>query len=248
MSAIRRFILPVVVVFGSMLAFGGVVAGVAAAQGPDPSSEIADEVAGEGDSGSDGSSDDPGETGGEATEAASPGDEGGGDGGDDGEDATDGEEASSSTALPASCGSLFSASMRANVEGAGLALNPSWASGTNAADSIADSNLRSQLSGLTKLSCRWLNPAGGGEVGVDTTVASVTSSQATAINSRLASLGYSSITELGGVRYVWEVGYSADSYPQGESHLVRDGLYFATHWLNYGPSGYTADMVHNVFG
>ena len=150
--------------------------------------------------------------------------------------------------LPASCDSLFSASMRANVEGAGLALNPSWASGTNSADSITDGNLRSQLSGLPQLSCRWLNPEGGGEVGVDTTVAAVTSSQASAINSRLASLGYTSISELGGVRYVWEVGYSAESYPMGESHLVRDGLYFATHWLNYGPSGYTADMVHNVFG
>jgi hypothetical protein len=243
MSAIRRFILPVVVVFGSMLAFGGVVAGVAAAQGPDPSSEIADEVVGESDSDSDGSSDDEDEPDGESTEAATPGDEG-----EEGEEATDGGDAASSTPLPGSCDSLFSASMRANVEGAGLALNPAWADGTNSADSITDSNLRSQLSGLPQLSCRWLTPLGGGEVGVDTTVAAVTSSQASAINARLASLGYTAISELGGTRYVWEVGDSAESYPQGESHIVRDGLYFATHWLNYGPTGYTADMIHNVFG
>ena len=239
MSAIRRFILPVVVVFGSMLAFGGVVAGVAAAQGPDPSSEIVDGVAGESDSGTDSSSDDADDPDAEATEAATPGEEGADEGGD---------EAAIATPLPSSCDSLFSASMRANVEGAGLALNPSWASGTYSADSITDGTLRSQLSGLPQLSCRWLNPGGGGEVGVDTTVAAVTSSQASAINSRLASLGYTSISELGGVRYVWEVGDSAESYPMGESHIVRDGLYFATHWLNYGPSGYTADMIHNVFG
>lgn len=235
MSAIRRFILPVVVVFGSMLAFGGVVAGVAAAQGPDASSVIGDEVDGE--SGSD-ESDDTEDPDGEATDAATTG--------DDAE--TDGGDAASGTPLPGSCDSLFSASMRANVEGAGLALNPAWASGTSAADSITDGTLRSQLSGLPQLSCRWLTPLGGGEVGVDTTVASVTSSQASAINARLASLGYTSISELGGVRYVWEVGESAESYPMGESHIVRDGLYFGTHWLNYGPSGYTADMVHNVFG
>jgi hypothetical protein len=240
MSAVRRFILPVVVVFASMLAFGGVVAGVAAAQGPDPSSEIVDGVAGESDSDSDASPDDADEPDGEATGAPTAGEEGG--------EAAEGGDEASPTSLPASCASLFSASMRANVEGAGLALNPSWAAGTNSAGSITDSNLRSQLADLTQLSCRWLNPEGGGEVGIDTTVAAVTASQASAINSRLASLGYTSISELGGVRYVWEVGYSAESYPMGESHLVRDGLYFATHWLNFGPSGYTADMVHNVFG
>ncbi len=241
MSAFRRFVLPVVVVFGSMLAYGGVVAAVASTQVPASSFDTVDEVAGSGDTETDGlpDSDAPDA---EATDAATPGPEDGDEG-----PVEEAPEASS-TSLPASCDSLFSASMRANVEGAGLALNPSWASGSNSADSIADSNLRSQLSGLPQLSCRWLNPLGGGEVGVDTTVAAVTSSQASAINSRLASLGYTAITELGGVRYVWEVGYSAESYPMGESHLVRDGLYFATSWLNYGPSGYTADMVHNVFG
>lgn len=241
MSAIRRFVLPVAVVFGSMIAYGGVVAGIASTQAP-PSFDTAAEVAPDGDTETDEPSegDDPDA---EATEAATPGPE-------DGDEGTveEAPAAPASTALPASCGSLFSASMRANVEGAGLALNPSWATGTSAAGSITDGNLRSQLSGLPQLSCRWLNPEGGGEVGVDTTVASVTSSQASAINARLASLGYTSISELGGVRYVWEQGFSEEGYAQGESHLVRDGLYFATHWLNYGPSGYTADMVHNVFG
>lgn len=246
MNAIRRFALPVIVVFGSLLAYGGVIAGIAASQGPDSSFEAGDEVGGGGETETDGlaDGDDGDDTDAEATDAATPG----ADDGDEDGDADSGGEASTSTPLPTSCGSLFSASMRANIEGEGLVLNPSWADAPGSGLSLADANLGSQLSALPQLKCRWLTPGGGGEVGVDTTIASVTTAQADAVESRLASLGYSAISELGGTRYVWAVGATSEGYPQGESHIVRGGLWFATHWLNYGPSGYTADMIHNVFG
>lgn len=159
------------------------------------------------------------------------------------------EPTAQSDALPASCSDIFSEGMKQTVRGAGLTLNPSWSvEQPSHGLSITESSLRDQLAALPQLKCRWLGPEGGGEVGIETTIAVVTDSQGSTVNSRLASLGYTPLSELGGVRYVWERGPTADSDAYGESHIVVGGLWFATHWLAYGPNGYTADVVHTVLG
>ena len=235
MSVVRAFALPVAIVFGGLGIFAGVVSAVGASQNSQYSDPYAfDETVTDGDSGFDDSSDDsfdaPEESTDEVTEepVAPP---------------------ASQSNLPSSCGEAFSETMKNTVQGAGLTLNPSWSIGEPSYGlSITDSNLRGTLAGLEQLKCRWLNPEGGGEVGIETTIAVVDASQGSAVNSRLASLGYTPLSELGGTRYVWERGATPDSDRYGESHIVVGGLWFATHWLSYGPNGYTADVVNTVLG
>jgi hypothetical protein len=151
------------------------------------------------------------------------------------------------TPLPASCDELFSDSMRGTIEGAGLALNPPWyvESGDVRLPS-EDPELAELLGSVSRLDCAWVQPEGAGGVGMFTSVSQVTEEQAAAANARMVELGYSAIEELGGVRYVTET--TGDGNTIGESHLIRDGLWFGTLWLNYAPTGYTADMVTQVLG
>jgi hypothetical protein len=229
-GVVRAFALPVAVVFGSLGLYAGAMAVVGAAQAPIY-----------------------------AYDGGFPDDESAGDGfADESEEPVEPEqpvipepteEPVAQGPLPASCEDAFSASLKQQMEAAGLVLNPSWSVGEPSYGlAITDSNLRGQLESLPQLKCRWLSPSGGGEVGIETTIAVVTPSQASGVNSRLASLGYTPLTELGGVRYVWEKKATSTSDPHGESHIVLGDLWFATHWLNYGPMGYTADVVTTVMG
>jgi hypothetical protein len=150
------------------------------------------------------------------------------------------------TPLPASCDDLFSDSMRGTIEGAGLVLNPDWhvASGETRLPS-EDPRLQEILGSVERLDCAWLQESPSG-VGIYTSISQVTPEQTEAANARMVELGYTAVDELGGVRYVTEL--SADGNTLGESHFVRDGLWFGTLWINYGPAGYTADMVTQVLG
>lgn len=241
MSVLRAFALPVLLVIGALVLYAGAMAAVGVTQQDvygeafAPSSD-SDPVS-DSDSGSD---PDPDESD-EAEPEEVPGDEA--------TPAPSVPPVPAGAALPSSCDSAFSASMKNTVHGAGLTLNPSWSDGQPSYGlSLTDSTLRDQLASLPQLKCKWLSPEGGGEVGIETTIAVVDGSEAAAINSRLASLGYTGISELGGVRYVWQSPATSDSDAYGESHIVVGGLWFATHWLSYGPSGYTADVVNTVLG
>jgi hypothetical protein len=148
--------------------------------------------------------------------------------------------------LPASCDELYSDSMRGTIEGTGLLLNPDWhVAGGETRLPSEDPELQEILGPIERLDCAWLEDSPSG-VGIYTSVSRVTSEQAAAAGARMAELGYGAIEELGGVRYVTET--SGDGNTLGESHFLRDGLWFGTLWINYGPAGYTADMVTQVFG
>ena len=150
--------------------------------------------------------------------------------------------------LPSSCESLFSSTVVSAANSAGLVLNPSWADGTSPGGlTLSDPTLASALANASpSLDCRWLSPNGGSGVGIRSVIAVVTRDQALDLDTRFAALGYTAVDELGGTRYYFESTSGGERY--GESHLVRGGLWFATHWLGYGPKGYTADMVVNHFG
>lgn len=150
------------------------------------------------------------------------------------------------TPLPASCDELYSDTMRTTIEGAELVLNPEWhqSSGEIRLPS-EDPQLQEILGSVERLDCAWLQESPG-EVGIYTSVSQVTADQAAAANARMIELGYRAIEELGGVRYITEL--SGDGNTLGESHFLRDGLWFGTLWINYGPAGYTADMVTQVLG
>jgi hypothetical protein len=150
------------------------------------------------------------------------------------------------TALPASCDELYSDGMQATIEGDGLVLNPAWSQEDGLRLPTNDEELSALLDPLPRLDCGWLPPEGGGEVGVITSVAQVTEEQQAAVEARFLELGWAQIEELGSVRYVLEEEGGGNRL--GQSHVLRNGLWFATGWVNYGPTGYTADMVAQVFG
>jgi hypothetical protein len=150
------------------------------------------------------------------------------------------------TPLPASCDVVYSGSMRDTIEGAGLVLNPEWHSSSGETRLPSDNpELQQLLGSLERLDCAWLEESPG-EVAIYTSISQVTDEQAAAAETRLTELGYGTIEELGGVRYVTET--SGDGNTLGESHFLRDGLWFGTLWINHGPTGYTADMVTQVLG
>lgn len=151
-------------------------------------------------------------------------------------------------AVPGSCGDLYSSGMVATLQGAGVALNPSWIFEAGQFDQVGTQvgSLQPILETSPKLSCTWTTPGGGSEVGLTTEIVQVTSTQADQIASTLTSIGWSRLDELGGVRFV--VQQNMEGNAVGESQFLRDGLWFSTQYVNLAVNGYTADMVSNVFG
>lgn len=153
--------------------------------------------------------------------------------------------------LPESCDSLYSPAMRATLEGSGATLNPQWwldAYDPGSRAGVIDSELQAILMTLPRIECAWVPWEIGSEWGLTTAVAVVTDEQASQVNARLAALGYNANAELGGDRYVLQEDATDYSLAYGESHIIREHLWFATSWVELGPSGYTADIVKQVFG
>lgn len=172
---------------------------------------------------------------------------------DDGEEEVDvvptdpPQDAVTDPRLTATCAELFSPSVESAANAAGLVLNPTWSAGTPPGGlSLQDPELASVLATVPALDCRWVGPNGDSGVGIRSVLAVVDADQAAWLNARFAGLGYRPQNELGGTRYFFEA--NSGGTPYGESHIVREGIWFATHWVSYGPKGYTADMVTNYFG
>lgn len=146
--------------------------------------------------------------------------------------------------IPSTCGDLYSASMVAAIEGAGFHLGT--AARLHSPAGTADAQLANLMGDSQRLECTW-HPLDGNPIGLETSVLEVNAATSAAVMARLQALGYAPLNELGGVRYVIE-RVRADGTAYGESHMLRDGVWFATEWLHYGPYGYSANMVAQVFG
>ena len=143
--------------------------------------------------------------------------------------------------IPDGCGELFSESMVATLNGVGLDLGSNWSGEPHSGS--ADAELRELLDDAA-LDCHWTADAAASPL-LLTQVAEVSSHETELATARLDELGFSQLSESGGVRYVLE--QRTGSEVSGESHFFRDGLWFATHWRGHGQYGYTADMVNSVF-
>jgi hypothetical protein len=150
------------------------------------------------------------------------------------------------TPLPATCGGLFSVSMANTIKAKSLVLNPAWSKTQSPGPATLDSKLAAVLKVAQGINCYWLSPQGGSGVGIVTRVVHVTPAQSATIIARMKALHWSVIAENGGHR--WYYSHSDPNGTFGESHFVRADVWFATRWLEYGPNGYTADMVKKVFG
>jgi hypothetical protein len=149
---------------------------------------------------------------------------------------------------PSSCAEIYSTDWASKL-GPVLVLNPAWTEdpgsgavkyGTN------DGGLETVLQGATSVTCIWAKASGGGDVGLTTNVAEITAAQQASVTAQMNGLGYSCFEEMKGLRCVTESNTDAGSW--GESHFLREGLWFATRWVNTSPDGYTHDIVGTVFG
>lgn len=151
--------------------------------------------------------------------------------------------------MPADCESLYSAAMTAELESYGVVLNPAWTVGNPEAGlSFVDPQLEAWTAEWPTLKCLWTTDGGGSGIGLETHIVPVTEAEGAEVEAQLASLGYSSVDELGGTRYLWSVTDEEFGGAWGESHIVVGGYWFATHWIDLGVNGYTADMVRNLVG
>jgi hypothetical protein len=145
--------------------------------------------------------------------------------------------------LPSACGGLFSEAMTVTLDQLGFELSARydgpWHTGSS------DEQLRAQLDAAsvdsTALTCHWTTETAG----LLTHVAEVDAQHQAAAIERLEQLDYTRLSEHGGTRYFVERQSATGA--TGESHFFRDDLWFATHWLEHGQYGYTADMVRSVF-
>ncbi|MCU1578474.1 MAG: uncharacterized protein JWP19_678 [Rhodoglobus sp.] len=146
--------------------------------------------------------------------------------------------------IPSTCTALFSAAITATIQAAGYRQGTS--ARLNDPAGTSDGTLAGLMAGVPRLECTW-HPSNTNTAGLETSVLEIDPATLAAVAARLQALGYASLDELGGVRYFFEKTGS-DGVAYGESDMLRDGLWFATRWVQYGPDGYTADMVSRVFG
>lgn len=144
--------------------------------------------------------------------------------------------------LPEDCDDLYSPAMASQLKEAGLELTPNLIGPPRPVGGSTDETLRRLVAHNQQIECNWFGEAGV----VLTVVAAPTASKIESALARLDQLGFTKTEEHGGVRFVVE-HRAADGTAAGESHFLRDGLWFATRWRGFGPSGYTADMTRTVF-
>lgn len=149
------------------------------------------------------------------------------------------------TPTPTACDQIYSPEMIAAFDD--LVLNPQWTTepGADVGDGAYDPRLVGVITSAEHLSCRWANPDGPSDSGVDTSVVWVTPEQTAAVTDRLTELGYDCFDELDGLRCGSETDFG--DLLVGEAHFLRDGLWLATRYTNAGPSGYTRDMVATIW-
>lgn len=143
------------------------------------------------------------------------------------------------------CDELYGVDMLETLAAEGMELNGTWTGVRELPAGTSDPQLLGILAGQVSCDCFWLDAAGGAQSGVLTTVMPVDTDRTTRVAARLAELGFAQQQVHGGTRYFVE--HQANGETAGESHFLRDGLWFATNWYGFGPWGYTAHMAENVF-
>ena len=149
------------------------------------------------------------------------------------------------TPRPTSCDELYSDDM---VDAFGdFVLNPDWLNdpGEQLRIGPADEELRQIIAVNDSLRCIWTTAEGASDAGVVTALVWVDADERAEVNERLDDLGYDCFKERKGLRCVTEE--TTDEGTFGESHFLRDGIWLSTQYANAGPSGYTLDIVDNLW-
>jgi hypothetical protein len=149
--------------------------------------------------------------------------------------------------IPADCTAIYTTDWSGTFA-PDYSLNPAWstAEGAPALSGTADATALPLLQETSQLTCGWLPTDGGdGTVGLVTNVAVVDETQAAAAIAAYEAAGMDCYEESGGTRCVGE--WEGVAGPAGESHFIREGLWIATRWDGPAVSGYTADIIAQLF-
>lgn len=141
---------------------------------------------------------------------------------------------------PATCEELYSPEMMTQLTNTGLPLNdPSMA------DSVGtgDGELQTLISQAPQhLECSW---GYAGDYGLTTSVVRLDDAGVQAVRDRMDAAGFSCSEEDQGTRCLTSFTEGGTRY--GESHFLREGVWLATKWVNFAPSGYTPDMIDTLW-
>jgi hypothetical protein len=147
-------------------------------------------------------------------------------------------------ALPTSCDQIYSPDYLQSLQAAAgiLVLNPAWTDVEGAA-SLGTKNaaLLPALQTKGRLDCFWAKPSGGGGVGLTTSVSLISSDEQAALVTTTTSEGYTCEAEERGTRC--STSHQDATASGGETQFFGGGLWIATFWVEFGPDGYTDDVV-----
>ncbi|MGF6821401.1 hypothetical protein M2317_000287 [Microbacterium sp. ZKA21] len=147
-------------------------------------------------------------------------------------------EPSEAVSLPESCDQVFSPALREKFEGAGLPLNDP----TLTMPSTELAGAVEVLAALDNLRCTW---GVASEVGIATTLAMVDTQHTTDLQEAFTTQGLECEEVDGATRCTIRVSFDDEGGgggAGGEIHLLRDGVWVATKWLNADMTGYLDDI------
>lgn len=140
---------------------------------------------------------------------------------------------------PQSCDDVYTDELRSRLDATGLPLNDPSVDGNVGA---ADEQLKAVIEDSHHLDCSW---GSAGDYGLTTSITRVDAETSEKVLQRMSELGYQCHDESQGTRCVsssWQQGTHI-----GESHFVRNGIWVATHWINFAPSGYTEGLIQQLW-
>lgn len=141
-------------------------------------------------------------------------------------------------AIPERCEDIYSATMLATVTEAYGAVVTSPVDRAPTKDPV----LEPLVDTLGGLGCAWGGTGDAG--GINTAVSAVDATTAATVTDRLVAAGFTCTTVDQG--QICRQSESSADGAFGETHFVGGGLWVATFWSVFGPTGYTEDIVSTL--
>lgn len=142
--------------------------------------------------------------------------------------------------IPASCEDIYSAEMLSLLQAGNPPLNDP---GVTMDSTEVPEALEVLASGAQTLRCSWGLPS---SYGLATNVTIVAPDQIDAVRNALDAAGFACGDLAGGT--VCRIEQTEEENSFGESHYFRANGWVSTRWINFGPQGYTEDVVATLWG
>ena len=144
-------------------------------------------------------------------------------------------------ALPGDCEALYSPAMLQSLTEANPPLNHP---GVTMDSTEVVAGLELLGSGVPTLRCSWGGPSG---YGLATNVTLVTPEQAEVVTAALREGGFACVETGAELRCEMTKAFEEPKVTTGETHVFRANVWVSTRWINFNPTGYTDDIVAQLF-